>query len=76
MTEKAFKLKSLLKRNKITTQMLQKETGYSLVHISRVLNGKVTPSMPFQKLLEHTLKKYVTVGKEEISDLLEELWNS
>lgn len=70
-------IKLYIKKHHISYSYLSKETGYSAVYFSVILNGHKTPSIQFLKLLIAALTKYAKKDMTELRLTLESTpWKS
>ena len=62
------KMKAFVKKHKIPYAYLTEHTGYSPVHISKVLNGHRVPSIHCTKLFEAALERFKTEKFESLEE--------
>lgn len=62
----------LVKKLKISQRELMNETGYSLVYISRAMNGRIKSHKRFNKLLVILLAKRMREISGGLSDIIKD----
>lgn len=66
-------LKALIKQRKITHKYLHDITGFSLVYISKIMNGHRKASPRFLKLVSYAIEQHIQEEKKWLLEKINEL---